>query len=163
MDDELLARFATLVVEVGVNIQPGQQVLVIAAPDAAPFVRAIAAECYRHGAAFVDPWYFDPYVKRIRAETAPDDSLEFVPSWYPTRLLELSAAHGSRISISPNTPPGLMDGVDPTRAGRDQLPSMAVHYDVINAKTTNWCVVPWATESWARVVYPDLAPADGLA
>ena len=61
MDDALLARYATLIVEVGANIQPGQQVLVIAAPDAAPLVRAVAAECYRHGAVFVDPWYFDPY------------------------------------------------------------------------------------------------------
>jgi aminopeptidase len=40
---------------------------------------------------------------------------------------------------------------------------MSVHYDVINAKTTNWCVVPWATDSWAKVVHPDLAPADALA
>src|SRR5579885_1706768 len=133
MDGALLARYADLVVEVGANIQPGQQVLVIAAPDAAPLVRAIAAGCYRRGAVFVDPWYFDAHVKRVRAELAPDDSLEFVPPWYPRRLLELGVAHGSRISISPNTPPGLMDGVDPVRAGRDQLPAMSEHYDVINA------------------------------
>src|SRR5579884_1378024 len=102
MDDALLARYAQLVVEVGANIQPGQQVLVIAAPDAARLVRAIAAGCYAHGAVFVDPWYFDAHVKRVRAEVAPEDTLEFVPSWYPKRLLELGAAHGSRISITPH-------------------------------------------------------------
>ena len=52
-----------------------------------------------------------------------------------------------------------MDGVDPAVAGRDQLPSLREHFDVINAKTTNWCVVPWATEAWATVVHPELEPA----
>jgi aminopeptidase len=163
VDDELLTRYAALVVEVGANIQPGQEVLLIGCPDAAPLFRAIAAECYAHGARFVDPWYFDPLVKRVRAERAPEDTLEFVPDWYPKRLLSLSAAHGSRISITPNTPPGLMAGVDPARAGRDQLPALKAHYDVINAKTTNWCVVPWATESWATVVYPRLPAEEALA
>ena len=163
MDGELLRRYARLVVEVGANIQPGQRVLVIAAPESARLVRAIAAECYAHGALFVDPWYFDAYAKRARIERAPEETLAFVPDWYPPRLLEVSEAHGSRISISPNTPPGLMDGVDPARAGLDQLPTLAVHHDVINAKTTNWCVVPWATVEWARVVHPDLDDDAALA
>ena len=163
MDDELLARYARLIVEVGANVQSGQQVLLIGPPVAARLFRAIAVESYAHGARFVDPWYFHPHVKRVRAELADESTLEFVPPWFPTRLLELSAAHGSRISISPNTPPGLMDGVDPARAGRDQLPALKEHYDVINAKTTNWCVVPWATDDWARVVRPDIPPAQALA
>jgi aminopeptidase len=163
MDDALLERYAQLVVRVGANVQAGQQVLVIAAPESAPLVRAIAAESYRRGALFVDPWYFDPQVKRARAQLAPEETLEFIPSWYPKRLLELSSAHGARISISPNTPPGLMNGVDPARAGRDQLPTMAEHHDVINARTTNWCVVPWATEAWAQRAHPDLAPDEALA
>jgi aminopeptidase len=163
VDDTLLARYARLIVGTGANVQPGQQVLVIASPDAARLVRAVARECYSRGALFVDPWYFDPYVKRIRAQLAPEDTLDQIPSWYPTRLTSLSAAHGSRISISPNTPPGLMNGVDPTRAGRDQLPSMPVHHEVINERTTNWCVVPWATETWARAVHPELPPGDALA
>jgi aminopeptidase len=163
VDPELLERYAKLIVEVGANIQRDQQVLVIAAPTSAPLVRAIAAECYERGARFVDPWYFDPHVKRVRAIEADPDTLEFVPRWYPKRLLEVGEAHGSRISISPNMPPGLMDGVDPALAGRDQLPSLREHFDVINAKTTNWCVAPWASEAWARVVHPDLAPGDALA
>ena len=163
MDGELLARYARLIVEVGANIQPDQRVLVIASPEAAPLVRAVAAECYAHGALFVDPWYFDPYVKRIRALEADPETLEFVPRWYPGRLLEVGEAHGSRISVSPNTPPGLMDGVDPAVAGRDQLPSLREHFGVINAKTTNWCVIPWASPAWARVAHPELEPDEALA
>ncbi|HEU5370982.1 MAG TPA: aminopeptidase [Gaiellaceae bacterium] len=163
MEGQLLERYAKLVTEVGANVQPDQQVIVIAAPTSAPLVRAIAVECFKRGARFVDPWYFDPQVKRIRALEADPETLEFVPRWYPKRLLDVSEAHGARISISPNTPPGLMEGVDPAVAGRDQLPSMREGFEVINAKTTNWCVVPWATEAWATVVHPELEPAAALA
>jgi aminopeptidase len=162
VEGQLLERYAKLIVEVGANVQPDQQVIVIAAPTSAPLVRAVAAECFKRGARFVDPWYFDPHVKRIRALEADPDTLEFVPRWYPKRLLDISDAHGARISISPNTPPGLMHGVDPAVAGRDQLPSMREAFEVINAKTTNWCVVPWATEAWAMVVHPELDPPAAL-
>src|SRR5665213_358495 len=163
VDDALLERYAKLIVEVGANIQPDRPVLLIAAPSAEHLVQAIAAQSYARGALFVDTWYFDPHVKRIRAEHAAEDSLEFVPPWYGTRLLSLGAAHGSRISISPNVPPGLMDGVDPGRAGRDQLPTVKEHYAVINDKSTNWCVVPWATPEWAQVAHPELDGDAALA
>ncbi len=163
MEGQLLERYAQLIAGFGANIQPGQQVLVIASPEAAPLVRAIAAASYDRGAVFVDPWWFDPYVKRIRALHADPETLEFTPRWYGTRLLELSEAHGSRISISPNTPPGLLDGVDPAIAGRDQLPSLKEHFPVINAKTTNWLVVPWAVPAWARVVHPGLDDDEAMA
>jgi aminopeptidase len=163
VDEELLERYARLVVEVGANIQPDQTILMIAAPSAAPLVRAVAAQCYARGARFFDAWYFDPDVKRVRAERAPEDTLDFVPPWYPARLLGLSEGHGSRISVAPNTPPGLMAGVDPARAGRDQLPALKEHYDVINARTTNWTVIPWATPEWARVVHPGLDDAAAQA
>jgi len=163
VDDALLSRYARLIVETGANAQRGQDVLVIAAPESARLVRAITAEAYARGARFVDPWYFDAEVKRIRALTAAEETLDFVPPWTGKRLTRLGEGHGSRISVSPNAVPGLMNGVDPTRAGRDQLPSVPEHLEVINDKTTNWCVVPWATPAWASFVYPDLDEEAALA
>jgi aminopeptidase len=163
MNDELLARYARLVVETGANIQHGQVVWIIAEPRAAPLARAITAAAYDRGARFVDPWYFDPEVKRIRLERAPEESLDFVPSWYGQRLLDVGEQHGSRISITPVVPPGLLDGIDPGRAGKDQLPASRETFDVINARTTNWCVVPWVTPEWARLVHPGLDAGAAVA
>ena len=88
-------------------------------PGRHPLARLVAAAAYRRGARFVDPWYFDPEVKRIRLERAAEDTLGFVPSWYGRRLVDLGAGHGVRISITPQVPPGLLAGIDPSRAGRD--------------------------------------------
>jgi aminopeptidase len=156
VDRETLGRYAKLVVEVGANVQAGQTVWVVAEPRAAPLVRLVAAEAYARGARFVDAWYFDPFVKQIRLERAAEDTLDFVPSWYGRRLLSLGEGHGVRISITPQVPPGLLDGISPERAGRDGLPAHKENFEVINARTTNWTVVPWVVPEWARLVHPDL-------
>ena len=163
LNEDLLARYAKLVVEVGANVQPGQIVWIVAEPRAAPLVRLVAAAAYERGARFVDPWYFDPFVKRIRLERAAEETLDFVPPWYGRRLIELGEGHGVRISITPQVPPGLLDGIEPARAGRDALPAHAENFDVINARTTNWTVVPWAVPEWARLVHPGLDDETALA
>jgi aminopeptidase len=156
VDAQTLSRYAKLIVEVGANVQPGQVVWIVAEPRAAPLVRLVAAEAYERGAKFVDPWYFDPFVKRIRLEHAPEETIDFVPSWYGRRLLALGEGHGVRISITPQIPPGLLDGIDPALTGRDGLPATKENFEVINARTTNWTVVPWAVPEWARLVHPGL-------
>jgi aminopeptidase len=156
VEGELLRRYADLVVEVGANVQPGQIVWVVAEPRAAPLVREVAAAAYERGARFVDPWYFDPVIKRVRVEKAAAETLDYVPPWYGRRLQQLGEGHGVRISITPQVPPGLLAGLDPERAGRDTLPSLKENFDVINARTTNWTVVPWAVPEWARLVHPGL-------
>jgi aminopeptidase len=163
VDRDLLTRYARLIVEVGANVQPGQIVWVVADLSAAPLVEAVAAAAYERGALFVDPWYFDPYVKRARLEHADPATLDVVPPWYGERLLALGESHGVRISITPQVPPGLLAGIDPAIAGRDALPAHRENFQVINARTTNWTVVPWASPEWAQTVFPGLGPDESVA
>jgi aminopeptidase len=127
-----------------------------------PLVLAIAEASYKRGAKFVDPFVFDGEVKRIRLEYAPEDSLGYVPPWYGERLKALGEEHAARIAVAPAVDPGLLSGVDPVRAGKDQLPFVAEVFDVINDQSTNWVVIPYATPGWAAAVYPELEPAAAL-
>jgi aminopeptidase len=163
VDDALLRRYADLIVDVGANVQRGQIVWIVAEPRAAPLVRIVAAAAYARGALFVDPWYFDPWVKRARLERAAEETLDFVPSWTAAPLLGIGEHHGVRISITPQVPPGLLAGIDPARAGRDALPAVKENFDVINARTTNWCVVPWPSPDWARLVHPGVGDDAAVA
>jgi aminopeptidase len=124
--------------------------------------REVAAAAYRHGARFVDVTYFDPYVKRARIEHARPETLDFVPSWYGDRVLELGRQRAATISLSGPAPPDVLDGLDPERAGRDQLPFIREILTVINERLVNWTVVPSPTAPWARLVYPELTEADAL-
>src|SRR5581483_3660432 len=99
---------------------------------------------------------------RIRLEHADPDTLDWVPKWYGERLRPLGEGHGVRISITPQVPPGLLAGIDPALAGRDALPSHRENFEVINARTTNWTVVPWPAPEWAQAVHPGLAPDEAV-
>jgi len=163
VDDATLTRLADLVVGFGANVQPGQIVAVNCEPGKERMTRAIARSAYRHGARFVDVSWFDPWVKRARLEHAPEDSLEFVPPWYGERVLALGDARAARIQLSGPTAPGLLEDLDPVRAGRDRLPAVKESGVVVNARTTNWSIAPCPTPAWAAIVFADLAPADALA
>jgi aminopeptidase len=159
---DLLTRLADLAVAVGANVQPGQIVAVGAEHGQHELARAIAESAYRRGALFVDVQYFDPYVKRARIAYAEAETLSYVPPWYGQRALALGEQRAARISLAGPTATGLLDDLDPERAGRDQLPFVKEVLDVINAGMTNWTVVPCPSEPWAVLVRPDLPPEEAL-
>jgi aminopeptidase len=163
IDAGTLTRLADLVVGFGANVQPGQIVAVGAEPGKEHLAREIAASAYRHGAKFVDVTYFDIHVKRARLQHAPEETLDFVPSWFGERVIELGRQRCARVGLTGPVAPGLLDDVDPARAGRDQLPFVKEAGIVVNERTTNWTAVPCPTPAWAQLVHPDLDPDAALA
>src|SRR4051812_2516940 len=161
-DAAALQRMADLAVGFAANVQRGQIVAIGAELGKEPMVRALAASAYRHGAKFVDPVYFDMHVKRARVVHADEETLDFVPSWYGERLLELGRQRCARIGIAGPATPGLLDDLDPARAGRDQLPFLKETAVLINEASTNWTIVPFPTAAWAERVHPDLPPDEAL-
>ena len=162
MVDGNLQKLAELAVRVGANVQPGQVVAISVMPGKEEIARAVAAEAYKAGARFVDPFYFDPHFKKARVEHAAEETLDFVPSWYGERMLALGDQRAARIAISGPVAPGLMDGLDPVRLGKDQLPRLKESTTILDARTTNWTIVPGPTAEWARLVHPDLDEEAGL-
>ena len=157
-----LPRLADLAVTLGANVQPGQVLTVAADHGQYELARAIAESGYRHGAVFVDVQYFDPHVKRARIAHAAEGTLGFVPSWYGQRILSLVEERAARITLAGPTAPGLMDDLDPERAGRDLLPTVREIREVVEQRRVNWTVVPGPTMPWATLVYPGLAPDEAL-
>src|SRR5262249_8792565 len=159
VNEGLLDRYAELIVGFGANVQPDQVVAVESSPEAAPLVHRIVRLAYERGARYVDVVYFDPEVKRIRIETAGEDSLSWVPPWPGRRILELGELEAARIVLAPVVPPGLLAGLDPARAGRDRLPSVPEILKTVEDRSIAWTISPFPTEAWARMVFPELEPS----
>jgi aminopeptidase len=162
-DQSTLERFADLAIGFAANVQKGQVVAIGAELGKEAMVRALAAKAYQHGAKFVDVQYFDMHVKRARILDAEDETLDYVPPWYGHRILELGRLRCARVALSGPATPGLLDDLDPRRAGRDQLPFVREAGVVVNERTTNWTIVPYPTIGWARQVHPGLSDEDALA
>jgi aminopeptidase len=153
---ELTRRFADLIVAFGANVQPGQVVGVTTNPGKEALTREVVRAAYERGARWVDVLTFDPWVKRQRLAHAGEATLDYVPQWMIDRLEWLSDEHAARITLTGNAAPEALDGIDPSRAGKDVLPYLPNTGEVVNRATTNWTVAPAPTPGWARLVYPEL-------
>ena len=162
MNPDVLKRYADLIVSVGANVQPDQVLAVEALLEAQPLVHAIARRAYEKGARYVDVQYFDGAVKRIRAETAREDTLDWVPPWLGRRMELLGELDAARCVLVPLVSPGLLDGVDSARAGLDRLPTIKETFKTIDDRSVAWTLSPYPTHAWAQMVYPDVDAAEGL-
>src|ERR687887_861160 len=151
-----LERFADLIVNFGANVQKGQVLEISTGLGKEELTRALTASAYKRGAKFVDVYYWDPHLKRARVQHAPEDVLDFVPSWYGERTLQLGDERGATISLTGPIEPHLFDDLDPERLGRDVFPRVKEWTTVINERTVNWCVAPGPSAKWAELVHPDL-------
>jgi aminopeptidase len=150
-----LERLADLAVH-GANVQTGQVLMITGEIGNEDVARAIAAAGYRRGARFVDVDYFDPYVKRARIEHGDPDTLDFVPKWYGTRMIEHAEDEGARVTLASLTAPNLLDDLDKRLVGRDMLPRVKELTKIVGDRSTNWCIVPAPHRAWASLVFPDL-------
>jgi aminopeptidase len=157
-----LERYADLIVNFGVNVQPGQILDLGSGLGKEELTRAITASAYKRGAKFVDVNYWDPHLKRVRVQYASDDVLDFVPSWYGERTLQLGEERAATILLSGPIAPHLYDDLDPERLGRDVFPRVKEWTTVINERTVNWCIAPGPSDKWAELVHPNLEPAAAL-
>jgi aminopeptidase len=78
-------------------------------------------------------------------------------------MLQLGDLRAARIVFVPRVSPGILNGVDPKRAGRDQLPDIRERLEIINKRLVNWTIMPFPTQPWAELVFPDLDGEAALA
>src|SRR5436190_506256 len=90
--DQTLRTYGELAVKVGLNLQPGQRLLIIgplanggASLEAAPLIRHIAASAYQAGAPLVEALWGDETLQRIRFNLAPRDSFVDLIDRIPSR------------------------------------------------------------------------------
>jgi aminopeptidase len=158
MTEQELRRYAAVILEVGVALQPGQDLAVNAHLAHADFARVLCDEAYRRGAALVDLWYWDAHSKLARLEHAPTDTLSRTPEWLDERYRALASRRGALINLTGDPDPGLLRNVNPARAGLDRMPALASRFEVQSRNEVQWCFAAVPSEGWARQVFgePDV-------
>ena len=169
--ERMLRAYADLTVSVGLNLQPGQRLLIIgpianggAALEAAPLVREVTASAYRSGARLVETLWGDEAVLAARLQYATRDSFEEFSSWLPDALARHVEHRHAVLSIYANDPDQLKDAPAGLVALLQQATARAVRpfREHISRNQTNWAVVAAAAESWAARVFPDVDPGQRM-
>lgn len=155
--EENLLQYAKLIVEVGVNIQKGQDLMITSPIQTAYFARVLTKCAYEAGAKKVYVDYVDEELSKVMYMHAPDEAFLEYPKWVAEGKEQLANHNCAFISISASNPDLLKD-VDPKRiATMQKTAGIALEgfRNAIQNGDVAWCVVSIPTAEWALKVFPD--------
>jgi aminopeptidase len=159
MDQELLRRYAELVVRIGANVQPGQDVYLAGLIDHAPIVRAIVEAAYGAGARRVNVDYGDLAVTRATLRGAPEDALGTNYDWEMARVDSWGELGVATIFLTGDPDPHALEGIDPARVTAGQQRALRRRrIELMSSALVPWTIVAAPNEGWARTVFgePDV-------
>jgi aminopeptidase len=165
--EQNLAKYAEVAVKIGLNLQPGQRLLIgvpffnsLAPVEAAPLVRLIAAQAYQVGAKLVDVMWSDDQLNLIRVQHASHETFQEYPAWQVTTAMEY-IQKGDAVLLILAHDPDLFQGQDPKRvASIDQVARIktAPIFQLMSSGATNWSVITVPLPGWSAKVFPNLTP-----
>lgn len=163
---ELLQRYARLVVECGWGGKAGiagKPAHVQHGVEAYPLLLAIAEEAYRQGAIRVDYTTWSPRMDALHVTYAPDDALTDIPATWADRWNNLVDVRGATVRIEGVDDPFALARCPADRVSRFEAARTAArerfYTEGLGKNTTPWCLVPWATRDWGKLVFGDVPDA----
>jgi aminopeptidase len=159
-----LNRLAAVAVKLGVNVQPGQELIITAPLEAAQFVRYAARAAYRLGASTVTCLYDDADLLMDHSGATCEAVRKPATSWIADGVAAALAGGAARLFVY-GPRPDLLQGVDQARiiaAHQVMTECRRKETEHIAQNWTNWSSVPFATQSWADLVSPTLTPDAAL-
>lgn len=156
--EEKLQKYAELIVKVGVNVQPGQEVVLYINVDQQHLAHLIVKEAYKAGTGKVMIKWSDTFAQREFLENASDEFLENVPEFAKEEAQYIADHRCCRISVM-SEDPGAFGGIDQKRVAAYQSANGKALMPVRQATQNNdlsWTVVAAASPAWAERVFPDL-------
>ncbi len=158
--EQILEKYAQLVVRAGVNLQPDQLLVINAPIECAAFARKIAAAAYTAGAHDVIVSWNDEKMAKIRYDMAPATVFGEFPAWRKQLYVGYAQQGAAFVSIHA-ADPEIFSGVNPERLAAAQQAAGEALKEYRERMMTNknsWCVVSIPTEAWARKVFPEVDP-----
>lgn len=157
-------EYAKLLVEVGVNIQKGQNLVISCPVDCAWFARLCAKAAYEAGCREVIMGWGDDQLNREKYLHAADDVFDFVPEWR-IRLLTDYAKEGAAFLHIGGSDPEILKGVDQDRLVRSSRSSGRDLKDYRQMQMSNafpWSIGAIPVPSWAKKVFPDCSEEEAM-
>ena len=165
VDPMKLDRLAEVSVKIGLQLQPGQDLLITAPLAAVPLVRRITEHAYKAGAGLVTALYNDEETTLMRYRNAPDGSFDRSAGWLYEGMAKAFSENTARLAVAGDNPM-LLSAEDPekvARANRAQSRAYQPALEKIAGFDINWNIVSYPNPSWAKQVFPDQDPDFAVA
>jgi len=164
IDPIKLERLAEVAVEVGVNLQDGQNLIVTSPMSALPFARLVAAAAYKKGARDVTFLFTDDEITLARYRHGTEAALDGAPEWLYKGFAEGLENNAARMAISAANPT-LLSEQDPdkvSRVNRANLAAAKPAMKYISNFDINWSIAAYPSAAWAKQVFPGVAEEEAI-
>ncbi|MBR2282256.1 MAG: aminopeptidase [Spirochaetales bacterium] len=158
MKKTVMRKYAQLIAKCGVNVQKGQEVIIVAEFDQPEFVRMVAEECYRLGAKKVRVDWTDQKMSKIHTKYQSLKTMSTMEKWEEERWQHNVDVIPCRIYIESEDPDGLK-GVDMNKVQKSRqalYPIIKKYRDQLENKY-QWCIAAVPGEAWAKKLFPELS------
>ena len=154
-----------IAVHVGINLQPGQELLISATVEMMPLVRLVTEHAYKAGALLVTTFYSDDETVLARYKYASDASFDHAAQWQADSIAAAFRSGAARLALA-GANPALLAGQDPAKVSRANIAGSKASkpaMELITRHAINWSILASATPAWAKLVFPALPEAEAVA
>ncbi|NLG09035.1 MAG: aminopeptidase [Deinococcales bacterium] len=162
--DSRLDAYAELLVRVGVNLQPGQKLIVRADVEDAPLVRKVVDIAYSLGSPYVEVLWGDGLVSRSRFLKGPEGSFGIVPEYRAQGMIQLAQEGAASLAITSEDPDLLAD-VNPENVAEFQAAwrkAVRPYMELSMRDAIQWCVAGAASVGWATKAFPGVPEQEAV-
>ncbi|NUS71560.1 MAG: aminopeptidase [Ensifer adhaerens] len=157
IDPVKLDKLAEVAIQVGLQLQRGQDLVMTAPVAAMPLVRLITKHAYKAGAGLVTTLYSDEDTTLSRYAYAPDESFDRASDWLFKGMADAFAGGAARLAISGDNPM-MLSAQDPAKVARANKANSIAYkpaLEKISNFDINWNIVSYPNPSWAKLVFPN--------
>lgn len=157
VDPVKLDRLAEIAIKVGLQLQPGQDLVLTSSIAALPLTRKIVEHAYRAGAGLVTPIFTDDEITLTRFRHGQDAGFDRAAGWLYEGMAKAYSEGAARLAVR-GEDPSLLSGQDPARVARaNKAVSIASKpaMEKITGFDINWTIVAYPELAWARQVFPN--------
>ncbi|MBR2904493.1 MAG: aminopeptidase [Lentisphaeria bacterium] len=163
MDQKRLEAYADLIVKKGLNLDKGQEVLLIAGLDQVEFVRMTVEKCYQAGAAKVVVNWTDMATEKLDHIYQSEETLSEVESWVLAKWQWRADKLPALLWLDSDDPDG-MNGVDQGKRARAQMarfPKIKPFREATENRH-QWCIAGIPGKEWAMKVFPGIPAEEAI-
>jgi aminopeptidase len=159
IDPVKLDRLAEVAIKVGLQLQPGQDLVLTSSIAALPLTRKIVEQAYKAGAGLVTPIFNDDEITLARFRHGADAGFDHAAGWLYEGMAKAFSNNAARLAVRGDDP-SLLSGQDPSKVARaNKANSMAYQpaLEKITGFDINWNIVAYPETAWARQVFPGVS------
>ena len=155
ISENLLQKYARLIVRTGANVQKGQVVMLTISVELSEFAALLIEECYKAGAKKVNVEWQSDAQRRLNFTYADEEVLSEVLPWEEAKLKQMTQDLPCRIFIASDDPDA-MAGIDPGKlaaVSRARGKVVKPYRSAIDGKH-QWVIAAYPSEKWAAKYFP---------